>query len=90
MNARRGLQRHGQRCYKITGPRGTYVIERDRAYRWFVKNEAFGDRYGNFFAFVFGRLKQARAFAEQAAGVTNYPYADVPVCCRRWFPSVRA
>jgi hypothetical protein len=85
-NPRKGLKRYGQRGYLIHGPRGTYIIERERSYKWFVKRIEMAERYGEFFCETFRRLGPARTYAEKAAGVVTYPYLDVPVCCRRWMP----
>lgn len=77
MSARKGLKRHGMRAYAVTGPRGTWLIERERPSRFVVRPEGWprapggkGRKRDVFFQVSpFRRLYQARAHAEAQAGI---------------------
>ena len=67
--SRKGLKRHGMRGYLVEGPGGAQmIVERDRPWRWFVKDPRHGKQMGDFFAIKFKRLGAARAYAEQRVG----------------------
>lgn len=76
MNSRKGLKRYGMRAYSVTGPRGMWVIERERPWRFVVRPEGWprapggkGRKQDVFFQVPpFRRLYQARAYAEQQVG----------------------
>lgn len=68
-DARKGLKRHGMRAYIVHGPAADYVIQRDRPWRFLVRNAIFANIYGDFMAVRFHRLFDARAWAEKQAGL---------------------
>lgn len=84
MNSRRGLKRHGMRSYIVAGPRSTWIIERERPWRFAIRRV---DMPPQFYAEKFRRLALARAAVEFYAGIKPYPYPEVPLCLRRWEPS---
>lgn len=63
--SRKGLQRHGMRSYVVSSPGIVFIIRRDRARRWLVRNAKFEDLAWDFFAVSFRSLKDARAWAER-------------------------
>ena len=65
----KGLKRYGMRSFLVEGPVTSFIIQRDRPWRWLVRNAQFANIYGDFFAVKFGRLTDARAFAEKEAGL---------------------
>lgn len=69
MNSRKGLKRHGMRSYIVEGPLATFIIQRDKPWRYFVRHSRFANVYADFFAIKFRRLGAARAFAEKEAGI---------------------
>lgn len=69
--ANKGLKRHGLRSYIVEGPADSYVIVRDRPWRFLVRNAKFPVIYNDFFAMRFRNLKRARTFAEEAAGLKD-------------------
>ena len=78
-NARKDLKRVGLRCYAVTGPRGTWIIERERPWRFAVRPDGWprapggkGKLQSMFFqADPFHRLSEARAYAEDKAGIVK-------------------
>jgi hypothetical protein len=68
--SRKGLKRYGMRSYLIEGPNGAKIIERDRPWRFFVKDKTLhAHRLGDLFALKFKRLRDAREFAEGLVGL---------------------
>lgn len=61
--SRKGLRRYGLSRYIVPG-KPSLIIEKDRAWRWFVRPRNFPDIPGGFFSMEFRRLYQARAYAE--------------------------
>lgn len=69
--SRKGLKRWGMRAYRIVGPRGAQIIERERPWRFTVYPEGWPrDPKGSFFDIRFNRLYKARAHAEIQAGIS--------------------
>ena len=69
-SARKGLQRLGMRRYVVSGPAGTWIIERERPWRFVVRPEDWPvDHGGAFFEMRFKRLFKARGHAEAQAGI---------------------
>lgn len=67
MNPRAGLKRDGFRLYIVKGPKGVWAIERDTKTRFHVRPRDW-PRLG-FFAHTFPRLREARLYAEEEAGL---------------------
>lgn len=68
--SRKGLKRAGMRSYSVTGPKGTWIIERERPWRFSVRPEGWPRTPGRpFFNATFKRLGAARADAERQAGL---------------------
>lgn len=75
--SRKGLKREGMRAYRVTGPAGTFIIERERPWRFVVRPLGWprapggkGRQRDVFFQNEAHRtLTAARAFAEARAGL---------------------
>ncbi len=66
----KGLKRLGMRRYVVAGPRGVWIIERERPWRFVAHPEGWPrDPSGAFFEIRFRRLGAARQHAEAQAGV---------------------
>lgn len=76
---RKGLKRAGMRSYSVTGPNGTWLIEREQPWRFVVRRlgavRIFGGKgrqRDTFFQLQHHRrLWQAREEAEKLAGVSR-------------------
>lgn len=68
--SRKGLKRHGMRAYRVRGPKGVQIIERDRPSKFFVYPEGWPRDGGQFFCLKFNRLYKAREHAEGQAGIS--------------------
>lgn len=68
----KGLRKHSMRMYRVDGPLGTWLIERQRKWRWVVTPKDWPrDPRGSFFEMKFSRLYMARAHAENQAGLSR-------------------
>ena len=80
--SRKGLKRVGMRRYIVAGSDGRVLaIDKDAPSRWYVQPPDW-PRNG-FFAHRFKRLRDARAYAEQAIGQNDYWPDDMPKFLRR-------
>jgi len=83
-SSRKGLKRAGLRSYAVTGPRGTWIIERENSSRFAVRSEGWprapggkGRNQGVFFQVEpFRRLIDARRYAEKECGLHWVVYCD--------------
>lgn len=85
-NPRKGLKRLGMRSYTITGPLGTFIIERERPRKFSVRRSGM---HPAFFFQKFKLLRDARSAAEVWAAIEepdDFPYPEVPKALRRWHP----
>lgn len=78
--SRKGLKKLGLRRYIVTGPKGVWIIERERPWRFVVRPEGWAvDPRGGFFQTPpFLRLYLARHYAETQAGLTPCPLPNPP------------
>lgn len=82
--SRKGLKRLGMRRYVVTGPKGVWIIERERPWRFVVRPEGWAiDPRGGFFQTPpFLRLYLARHYAETQAGLAPLPVQNPPTRSR--------
>lgn len=68
-NSTKGLKRIGMRTFRVDGPKGSYVIERERRGLYSVRSAIIPPRA---LWEEFQRLASARAWAEFQAGLRNH------------------
>src|SRR4051812_43767713 len=86
--SRKGLKRLGMRRYLVAGPKGVWIIERERPWRFVVRPEDWPiDHGGAFFPMPnFPRLFLARHHAETQAGLAPCPLPSLPAPLRKPTP----
>lgn len=65
-NSRRGLQRAGMRSWSVTGPRGRYIIHREKRSEYRVRPDGW---HVTFYLVAERLLRDARFYAETYAGL---------------------
>lgn len=87
-NARKGLERQGCRTYLVRGAKRVVAIDREYNRKFAVRDATFPRN--SFFAQMFRRLRDARSYAEEFAGIDTWPDPAMPKFLRRAHFEVRA